>query len=115
MSQKPAGTRASADSYSITVAPVHEYSGHVLHRFKCEICEASGVGLTIGLHKDILEYPTPTTRLIFFGFGRGDARLYVLCRVCLERCEDLLHPERREHLKAEFVAQIRNGRTYSEN
>jgi hypothetical protein len=44
-----------------------------------------------------------TTRLIFFGFGRGDARLYVLCRVCLERCEDLLHPERRGHLKAEFV------------
>lgn len=78
--------------------------------YGCEICGTSGVGLTVGLHKDLVEYPVPTARLILFGLGPDDVRLYVLCHDCLGRCEDLLHPERREHLKAEFITRIRNAR-----
>lgn len=83
--------------------------------YGCEICETSGVGLTVGLHKDLVEYPVPTARLILFGPGPDDTRLYVLCQACLGRCEDLLHPERREYLKVEFINRIKNTRAYDDD
>lgn len=73
--------------------------------FKCEVCGASGVGLYVCLHKETSEYPTLAERLMFFGAG-GGAHSYVLCQVCVKRCEDLLHPEWRERLGADAVARI---------
>jgi hypothetical protein len=78
------------------------------HRFKCEICEASGVSLHVCLHKETSEYPIPMERLIFLGNGSG-AHFYVLCETCVKRCEDLLHPEWRERLRADAIARIESA------
>jgi hypothetical protein len=76
-------------------------------RFKCEICGALGVGLTVCLHKDTSEYPIPTERLMFIGTGT-DAHFYALCLTCEKRCEDLLHPDWRERIGADAIARIEN-------
>jgi hypothetical protein len=76
-------------------------------RFRCEICGAQGVGLTVCLHKDTSEYPLPLERLMFIGAG-GDAHFYALCHTCEKRCEDLLHPEWRERIGADVIARIEN-------
>lgn len=77
--------------------------------FGCEVCGASNVSLNVCLHKDITEFPFPSERYFVFRANSG-THFYVLCHDCIKRCEDLLHPEWKERIKAEFVGRIEHER-----
>jgi hypothetical protein len=74
--------------------------------FSCDICGASGVSLNVCLHKDTPQFPLPSGRLFGSGIDGEWTHFYVLCQDCIKRCEDLLHPEWRERIKAEFLNKI---------
>jgi hypothetical protein len=75
--------------------------------FSCEICGASDVSLNVCLRKDTPKFPLPSGRLFGSGIDSEWAYFYVLCQDCIKRCEDLLHPEWRERIKAEFLDKIK--------
>lgn len=75
--------------------------------FSCDICGASDVSLNVCLHKDTPKFPLPSERLFGSGIDGEWGHFYVLCQNCIKRCEDLLHPEWRERIKAEFVNKIK--------
>jgi hypothetical protein len=75
--------------------------------FSCEICGESNVTLSVCLHKDTPKFPLPSERLFGSGIDGELAHFYTLCQSCIKRCEDLLHPEWRERIKAEFVNKIK--------
>jgi hypothetical protein len=66
--------------------------------YKCQICQAGGIGLHVFFDKD-----TPQDYPDYIGHGYN---YFVVCHSCIPRCSDLIDRERGEYIKREFMREV---------